>query len=578
MARNGRVAKPFAKDGLFYVRRRVPQDLIEVIGKTHYLKSLGTGSASKAAECFPAANAATTTYFQQLRACTGSWPTLPSTRLTIIDSSIEQLIANAELVQRKMTNFVIIQSGSASTAEDDGHAALILSLSPETRSRVVAGLLDELEPLLPRGPLPVPVRLEVLKRLNDRLVDFAKAWDLGLKLARQQPRKFTPPRVEHDPNVTLEPLLKLWAEKKVTPCKSALDDAKSVVRDFTSLFGDIPVNSFTADDFDHFVGELPKLPAAMSRAERSLPFADRVKLGDKGGDELSDKPERRKVKDATTAKKLALLKAILAYAFKKKRIRYNLTQGLETGHKHEAEARRQMTSSEVTRLLSLPIFSAPSCWKYNQVLTDATIAWVGLIGLVSGSRLGEIAQAHIDDILEDEGHVAFSIRSEEDRLLPREVKTPGSQRVIVIHPLVASLGFLDYVAAVRASGSTLLFPDVAVEGGGLRSKEASRRLNQLVDEVIVRKEVTFYSLRHTFKARARIAGVSADIERQMTGHAAPDVSGQYGLAFISQLAAEMDKISFPMVPWDLIRKAWAGLNWTEIVRQNLSSRSNNAVD
>jgi len=165
-----------------------------------------------------------------------------------------------------------------------------------------------------------------------------------------------------------------------------------------------------------------------------------------------------------------------------------------------------MTSSEVSALFSLPMFSDPSCWTYDHAITDATIAWVGLIGLVSGSRLGEIAQAHVDDVLEDEGHVALSIMSEEDRLLPRSVKTPGSQRVIVIHPLVVSLGFLHYVAAIRASGSTLLFPDVAVEGGGLRSKEVSRRLNQLVDEVITRKEVTFYSLRHTFKAEREQLG------------------------------------------------------------------------
>ncbi len=67
------MAKPFLKDGLFYVRRRVPKDLIGVVGQTHYLKSLKTGVASEAAERFPAANAATTSYFQQLRASTGNW-------------------------------------------------------------------------------------------------------------------------------------------------------------------------------------------------------------------------------------------------------------------------------------------------------------------------------------------------------------------------------------------------------------------------------------------------------------------------------------------------------------------------
>jgi integrase len=223
-----------------------------------------------------------------------------------------------------------------------------------------------------------------------------------------------------------------------------------------------------------------------------------------------------------------------------------------------------MTSTEARTLFSLPIFTNPSGWKFDREISDATVAWVGLIGLVSGSRLGEIAQAHIQDVLEDEGHVALSITASDDGAHEQRVKTPGSQRVIVVHPLVVSLGFLDYVAAIRASGSTLLFPDVAVEGGALRTKEVSRRLNQLVDEVLTRKELVFYSLRHTFKARARAAGVSPDMERQMTGHAPPDVSGRYGLAFVSQLAAEMDKITFPMIPWVEIRKAWQTIDWQSV--------------
>ncbi len=58
MARNGRVAKPFLKDGLFYVRRRVPKELVAVVGRTHYLKALETGAAAEAGNRFPAATAA----------------------------------------------------------------------------------------------------------------------------------------------------------------------------------------------------------------------------------------------------------------------------------------------------------------------------------------------------------------------------------------------------------------------------------------------------------------------------------------------------------------------------------------
>jgi len=455
-----------------------------------------------------------------------------------------------------MTKLVFTQAGIALVRSDESASAAVGRLKPTQRAQLASGLLDDLIGFLPSGPLPVPVRPEVLNELGNRLGDFLTAWHIRFDLDSEDDRRFTPPAVERDPNVTLPTLLSMWAEE-TKPGKSANDDAKSVVSDFTGLYGNIPVRKFTRDDFNYFAGELRKLPAHMSRAERALPFADRVRLG--------DDRKRPKAKAPTTAKKLTLLKAIMAWSLKKDRIDYNPAQGLETGHKHQPDARRQMTSAEARTLFSLPIFTDPSGWKFDREISDATVAWVGLIGLVSGSRLGEIAQAHVKDVLEDEGHVALSITASDDGGHEQRVKTPGSQRVIVVHPLVVSLGFLDYVAALRASGSTLLFPDVAVESGALRTKEVSRRLNQLVDEVLTRKELVFYSLRHTFKARARAAGVSPDMERQMTGHAPPDVSGRYGLAFVSQLAAEMDKITFPMIPWAEIRQAWTQVNWKEVV-------------
>ncbi len=557
------MATPFQKNGLFYVRRRVPQDLLGLVGRTHYLKSLGTGVAADAAQLFPAANAEVTSYFQQLRVSTGSWPVVAADRIAIIDSAITRLLSEATEVQRRIANFVFIQTSRARLSDDDTADSIIAAMLPANKALFVNALVEDLTPFLPQGPLPLPVKVDLQKHVTARLGTFVTDWKLGLNLTENSARKLTPPVVQRDPNVTLTSLLAIWA-KALKPSKSTCDDATSVVRDFTELFGDMPVKDLTSDDFDYFAEELRKVPAAMSRAERTLPFDQRVTLG--------DDDSRPKAKGATPAKKLGLVKAIMAYSLKKKHIAYNPAQALETGYRYQADARRQMTSSEVKRLFSLPIFTEPAWWEFRQEITDPTLAWVGLIGLASGSRLGEIAQAHINDVLEDDGVVALSITADDDPLLPRNVKTPGSQRVIIIHPQIVALGFLEYVAAVRATESTLLFPDVAVIGGGLRSKEVSRRLNQIVDEVIARVEVVFYSLRHTFKARARAAGVSPDIERQMTGHAPADVSGKYGLAFMGQLAAEMNKITFPMVPWDLIQTAWDDIDWPSVAAKVTAAR------
>ena len=150
MARNGRVAKPFLKDGLFYVRRRVPKELVAVVGRTHYLKSLETGAAAEAAKRFPAATAAVEVYFQQLRTTTGSWPALSATRLDLINSAIDRLRAEASETQRKMVRFALQMSEKTHLPVDDSPTAVIAAVAPAARFHLLTSLFDDLGPYLDR--------------------------------------------------------------------------------------------------------------------------------------------------------------------------------------------------------------------------------------------------------------------------------------------------------------------------------------------------------------------------------------------------------------------------------------------
>ncbi len=77
-----------------------------IVGRQLYLKSLRTGAAADAAVLFPEANAAVTSYFQQLRASIGSWPAMSAVRLSLIGSAIDRLLREATDGQRKMVNLV----------------------------------------------------------------------------------------------------------------------------------------------------------------------------------------------------------------------------------------------------------------------------------------------------------------------------------------------------------------------------------------------------------------------------------------------------------------------------------------
>ncbi|MDQ3478020.1 MAG: hypothetical protein M3438_02490, partial [Pseudomonadota bacterium] len=84
-----------------------------IVGRQLYLKSLRTGAAADAAVLFPEANAAVTSYFQELRASTGSWPAAAAVRSSMIGSAIDRLLREAPDAQRKMTKLVFKQAGVA---------------------------------------------------------------------------------------------------------------------------------------------------------------------------------------------------------------------------------------------------------------------------------------------------------------------------------------------------------------------------------------------------------------------------------------------------------------------------------
>ncbi len=137
------------------------------------------------------------------------------------------------------------------------------------------------------------------------------------------------------------------------------------------------------------------------------------------------------------------------------------------------------------------------------------------------------------------------------------VKTDGSIRVIPLHPKLIMLGFLNYVQWMRASGAVRLFPDLVADSLGVKTKEASRRANRLIDKTVGDDpRLVFYSFRHSFKDLCRDADIPKDVHDQLMGHSPADVGGGYGLGrAIGNLAAHLKRIRFGFIDWDAIRVA-----------------------
>ena len=133
--------------------------------------------------------------------------------------------------------------------------------------------------------------------------------------------------------------------------------------------------------------------------------------------------------------------------------------------------------------------------------------------MFTGARINEICQLHADDVQEKNGIPFISINEEDEK----HVKTRAGIRQIPIHSELIKIGFLDFVAKIRAKGERLLFPEVMtdlVRGTKLDqlspSAPLSKWFNHFIESVNARNpelkftpEHVFHSFRHTVRTEFR---------------------------------------------------------------------------
>lgn len=183
--------------------------------------------------------------------------------------------------------------------------------------------------------------------------------------------------------------------------------------------------------------------------------------------------------------------------------------------------------------------------------------WAPLVALYSGARPTEIAQLELNDIIEQDGVLMFSVNNIDDEdddegsATPRKrVKTEAGVRLIPVHRELIRLGFLDYVKAMRKAKAKRLFESWKPTSTGDYIATFPRFFNRtFLPKVKAKtKKTSFYSFRHTFKDAQRRAGLPQGIEDALFGHADQSVAGIYGSGAGAyrprQLADAMDLISY----------------------------------
>ena len=211
-------------------------------------------------------------------------------------------------------------------------------------------------------------------------------------------------------------------------------------------------------------------------------------------------------------KRLGLMSSLYKWAQRENIVQHNPFEGLQIKETVRADQQRDAyTPDELKRLFDPAWFRAdprrPS--RY----------WVPLICAYSGCRVGEAAQLRIDSILQVDGH--WCMRFDDSMRL----KTANAVRTVPVHKVLLQLGLLEYVdqrkteIEFRSSGDHRLFPELrkgAARAGGAVSNWWNNTHHKHAE--IMRKEVSFHSLRHGVETRFRAAGVPETIASEIVGH------------------------------------------------------------
>ena len=506
------MARPWKhpKTGIYWLRKRVPEDLRPILGKREEKRSLGTRDAAEAKRL----------HAQALAELEQRWANLRAPSKPISEREAHELVAPAyewwinlhrdnpgeqtawktkffdELWQHhdgsKYTNLPVLEE--VRQKEEDGYyAALIM----EQFCR------EEVQKLLTSHGLKVDwqsrSKIEkafgaAIQRASLELAKLAKG-----EFARPPSSQPTMSVTQHRPDtiganepVAFETLITGWASER-RPMQKTIYEYKRALGNLAAFLGHDDASRLSSQDL---VAWKAKMIAAG----------------------LQPKTIR--------SAKLAPVRAILQWAVDNNRLPVNpaarVTLGLKT---RAAESKRGFDDKEAAKILTAA-----------RAETDPVKRWVPLLGAYSGARLSEICQLRVQDIAEVNGIWGMKIVPEAG-----SVKTAGSERIVPLHPAVIEAGFLQYVSNLTSGP---IFPALPPDRFGKRGGNGTRVIGQWVRRLGLNdKRISpSHSWRHRFKTLGRRHELMSDIANAITGHHRKTVADSYGEFPIEALYRELCKI------------------------------------
>ena len=322
--------------------------------------------------------------------------------------------------------------------------------------------------------------------------------------------------------LTMSMALRHWSEQGMRPPKT-LAQAQTSIGRFVDFLGDLPLADISTEETRSFLAALKKIPARLKINERKTP----LKL-------LIERPINTNIQVIsmrTVQRDWGILRAIAQCAVDAGEISRNpfsAIRPLVTGA--QRQKRLPYGTEDLHRIFSSPLYLG--CLSPRKRAKPGTLClrdecwWLPLLAMFSGCRLEELGQLRTSDIRLESGIHILDINT----LQPgKSIKNANSRRLVPIHPIAVSLGFLSYAANLPKTKEGFLFPNLKTNKFGARTAAWSKWWGRYAREIgITDPRKVFHSFRHTFKDACRNAGISEEMHDSLTGHASVSVGRSYG--------------------------------------------------
>jgi integrase len=572
----GKQQRLWLRGSTYYLRVKVPEKIQSIIGRREIRESLGTGVYKDAAELSRAASARVDAQFAAARRkLTAS--TTPRTevakRTDVSKHEIEQM-ARLWLHSAEIQHQSEAIADGAMTAEERDQARVELAnefgalRSLDTKDDpdglimvqgVIGRLMKEheivLEPTDPSYKLLFSfVRRAMMENVQRRKHRLEIGHDNTAfdALFGQVFADAAVPQPSPNQSLTVAELITRYQMEPdhVRLAKGTKDKYATITRLMKETFGaNTPIRDLTLADFKKVRALLMVIPANATKLYRGKTFAEAAELAKKDG--------RPPMNPSTATNHIQFMSAIFAYAVAEELLDKNRAAGLSVPRDEELpdeEKRNPFTTAELRVIFDAPLYRGCENDEQGYKRRGPNVIrrgrfWVSPISLFSGMRLNEICQLLTTDVAERDGVHIFINRTSNDE--EKKLKTVSSRRIIPVHPELVRLGFLDFVAEKRKAGEKYLFPELRTSKVDRHSSTVSKWYHRfLVSVGIKRPDITFHSLRHTWRDGLRRAHTPPGIEDALGGWTAgkdENAKSTYGAGYPpAMLAAEVEKISFPL--------------------------------